>query len=133
MSLIGLGATIGVNDASGAGSNCIILDVISMTVPDSEINVVESKRLNLTNRLIGKLQSLTDGGTFTFTYEYSEGKKARLDALMGSNQVWNVTMTDAWSRYCPGFLKSNKFDSIKADEIITCTAEVQTNGATTGS
>lgn len=134
MSIIGLGVTIAVNDGSGgaASSAGVIVDVLNLTTSDPTVNVVESKRLNLTGRLIGKIQALTDPGTFEFQYEYSAGKKERLDPLLGVTMAWTFTMTDSWVRTVPGFIVSNKMDKVEADAIQTCTCTVQVNGASSG-
>lgn len=135
MPVIGLGATLAVNDGSGGSgsASAIILDILNMTVPDVEVGVVSSPRLNLSNRVIPKLAALQEPGQFTFQYEFSTGKKTRLDALIGSDRVFVITLpTDtgsAWTRTTPGFIVSNKSDSVQAGEIQTCTCTVQLSGA----
>lgn len=134
MPKIGLGATLAVNDGSGGtgSSSAIILDILTMTVPDKEVQVLESKRLNLSDRIIPKLAGLEEPGQFTFTYEFSTGKKTRLDTLIGSDRMFVITLpTDtgsAWTRTVPGFIVSNKSDSVAAGEIQTATCTVQVSG-----
>ncbi len=135
MPKIGLGATLAVNDGSGgAGSaSAIIVDIMNLTVPDAEVNVVESKRLNLSDTYLVKLAALKEPGQFSFQYEFSTGKKTRLDALLGSDRVFIVTLpTDtgsAWTRTTSGFIVSNKSDQVEADAIQTVTCTVQCTGA----
>jgi hypothetical protein len=135
MPKIGLGATLAVNDGSGgAGSDsAIIVDILSLTVPDREVQFKDSKKLNQSDRIIQKVAAMDEPGTFQFTYEFSTGKKTRLDALIGSARVFVVTLpTDtgsAWTRTVPGVIASNKQDSVVADEIQTVTCTVQVTGA----
>lgn len=134
MPKIGLGATISVNDGSGgAGSaSALILDVLTLTVADKEVQVLDSKRLNLSDRVIPKTAGLEEPGTFQFTYEFSTGKKTRLDTLIGSDRSFVITLpTDVgstWTRTAPGFIVSNKMDTVSAGEIQTCTCVVQVSG-----
>lgn len=129
MPVIGLGASISVNDGSGgAGSaSAIIVDAVNLTVPDYEVGKVESKRLNLPNGVLVNIAALTDPGEFSFQYEFSTGKKTRLDALIGSSRVFVISLpTDvgsAWTRTQGGFIKSNKSDSVTPDgiQMVTCT------------
>jgi hypothetical protein len=135
MPVLGLGATIFVNDGSGgAGSaSAEIVDVLNFTVPDYEVGVVESKRLNQSDRVIRKLAAMREPGQFSFQYEFSTGKKTRLDALVGSDRVFVITVpTDvgsAWTRTAPGFIVSNKIDSVVADGITTATCTIQVSAA----
>lgn len=134
MPVIGYGATISVNDGSGStgSASAAVVDIVSLTVPDVEVGVVESKRVNLTNRYIEKLAALKDPGQFSFVYEFSTGKKTRLDSLIGSSRVFVITLpTDAgstWTRTTSGFIVSNKSDNVAADQIQTCTCTVQCTG-----
>lgn len=135
MPKIGLGATLAVNDGSGgAGSaSAIILDICNLTVPDREVQIVDSKRLNMSDRLIGKVAGMDEPGQFQFQYEFSTGKKTRLDALIGSDRVFVVTLpTDtgsAWARTVPGIIVSNKSEQVEPDQIQMCTCVVQVTGA----
>lgn len=135
--MIGLGATLAVNDGSGGAGSAsgAIIDIITMTIPDPELGSVDSKRLNLSGGLIGKLAALKEPGELTFQYECSKGKKDRLDALIGSNRVWVATLPDAgdgvYTKSIPGFLKSNKIDPVAADGMVMATAAIQVNGAQT--
>lgn len=135
MPKIGLGATLAVNDGSGgAGSaSAIIVDIMNLTVPDREVQIIDSKRLNMSDRLIGKVAGMDEPGTFQFQYEFSTGKKTRLDALIGSDRVFVVTLpTDtgsAWTRTVPGIITSNKNDQVEPDQIQTVTCTVQVTGA----
>lgn len=135
MPKIGLGATLTVNDGSGgAGSaQAAILDIMNLTVPDAEVGVVESKRLNQSDGYLAKLAAMKEPGQFQFQYEFSTGKKTRLDTLLGSDRVFVVTLpTDTgstWTRTVSGFIVSNKSDQVEPDQIQTVTCTVQCTGA----
>jgi hypothetical protein len=137
MPKLGLGATLAVNDGSGSSgsASAIIVDIVNLTVPDREVQIVDSKRLNMADRLIGKLAGMDEPGTFQFQYEFSTGKKTRLDTLIGSDRVFVVTLpTDtgsAWTRTVPGIITSNKSDQVEPDGIQMCTCTVQVTGAAT--
>lgn len=135
MPKIGLGAAITVNDGSGGAGSAqgLILDILNLTVPDAEVGVLESKRLNLPDSYLVKIAALKDPGQFQFQYEFSTGKKTRLDALLGSDRVFVVTLpTDVgstWTRTVSGFVVSNKQDQVEPDQIQTATCTVQCTGA----
>lgn len=137
MPKIGLGATLAVNDGSGgAGSaSAIILDICNLTVPDVEVQMIDSKRLNMSDRLIGKVAGMSEPGQFQFQYEFSTGKKTRLDTLIGSDRVFVLTLpTDvgsAWTRTTPGVIVSNKSEQVEPDQIQMVTCTVQVTGAAT--
>lgn len=134
MPKIGLGAKVEVTDGSGgAGSDFgEVVDVVNLTVPDVEVGVVESKRLNLSDRVIRKLAALKDPGQFQFQYEFSTGKKTRLDAIIGSDRRFKVTLpTDTgseWTRTVPGFIVSNRNDQVDPDGIMMVTCVIQVTG-----
>ncbi len=135
LNTIGLGFTVSVNDGSGltGSASALILDVIDVDPPDDTVGTVESKRLNLANRTIRKLPGLKDGGEFTITYEYSKGKKARLDALIGSPREFVFVAPDAGdgieTKTVPGFISHNKKSQVTADGLVTCTATVVVQNA----
>ena len=135
LNTIGLGFTLAVNDGSGStgSASALILDIIDIDPPDVTVGTVESKRLNLSARTLKKLAGLKDPGEFTFTYEFSSGKKARLDALVGSDRQFVFTAPDAgdgaFTKTVPGFISRNKKNQVTADGLMTCTATVVVTGA----
>lgn len=135
--IIGLGATVQVNDGSGGAGSAYgdIVDVITLTIPDPEVGVVESKRLNLSDRVIRKLAGLKEPGEMSFQYEYSKTKKDRLDALIGSDRSFKVNMPDAgdgvYTKTIPGFIKANKIDPVTADGLTTATCTIAVSGPQT--
>lgn len=131
MPVIGLGDKIQVDD--GAASAFVdIDDVVNLNVPDDEFGVVESKRLNQdTDKLIGKVLTMKDAGEFTFQYEFSAVKKARLDALRGTTKNFKIILisdgaTTTWTATFPGAIRANKNEQVAPDEIklATCTVVV---------
>lgn len=137
MPVIGLGATVAVNDGSGGigSASAIIVDAVNLTVPDYAVGVVESKRLNLPSGVIVKIAALSDPGEFSFEYEFSTGKKTRLDLLIGSPRVFIITLpTDVgatWTRSTPGFIKTNKTSSVTAEGMQMATCTVVCSGPST--
>jgi hypothetical protein len=134
MAKIGNGASVTVNDGSGGvgSAAAVILDIISINVPDPEYGVVQSKRLNLTGDALVYLPTLKDPGQFSFDYESNTGKKTRLDTLLGSERSFVITVpTDsgsAYTRTVTGYIISNKLTTIEADKIQVATCVVQVTG-----
>lgn len=131
MPVIGRGATLEVDD--GASNAFVeIADIVNLTVPDVEVGVVESKRLNLASATVVKLPALRNGGQFTFQYEFSQIKKTRLDALLGVQKNWKVTLPSddgtPWVRTAPGILTSNKSGQVDPDQIQMVTGTVEVSG-----
>jgi hypothetical protein len=128
---IGLGTTLFVDDGGG-NSFVAIPDVVSIDPPAEEIQIAESKRLDLTNNgLIGKVVATRDGGTWSFTYEYTNTLYARIEALKGLSKNFRITPNGGTQRSTPGIVTQNKQNEIAADGIMTCTATVTVNGPTT--
>lgn len=131
---IGLGAKIEVNDGSGGAGSAFgeVVDILDITPPDVEVGVVDRKPLNLSDRTLRKKAALKDPGEFSFVYEFSKGKKDRLDALIGSDRAFKITMLDAgdgvWVKTFNGFIKSNKKGNVVSDGIITATCVVAVSG-----
>lgn len=134
---IGLGATVEINDGSGGAGSAFgeVVDVVDMDVPDVEVGMVERKTLNLSDRTLRKKAALKDPGEFSFVYEYSMGKKARLDALIGTDKSFKVTLPDAgdgaYTKTWPGFIKSNKLNRVSPDGLMTATCVVTVTGPAT--
>lgn len=134
MPKIGLGAGVSVNDGE-AGAQVDIEDVLNLTVPDDEIDVIERKPLKNANRKKKKIPGLTEPGQFQFQYEFSKTKKARLDALKGvEGKEWVVTVPsdedadEVQESTVSGFVVSNKMDQVEADQVQTVTCIVQVDG-----
>ena len=131
---IGLGFTVAVNDGSGStgSASALLIDLVDVNPPDPTVGTVESKRLNLTSRTIRKLPGLKDPGEFTFTYEYSKGKKARLDALVGSERVFVFVAPDAGDGAetvtVPAFVSHNMKNAVTPDGLMTCTCTCVVTG-----
>lgn len=131
---IGLTATLAVGDGSGGAGSAsgILLDLTNIGPNDPEVQFSESKRLNLPGGLIGKVAALKDGGELPFQYEFSKGKKARLDALVGSERTYTVTLPDAgdgvYTKSGLGVLKMNKMDTVTPGEIVTVSASIMITG-----
>jgi hypothetical protein len=138
--LIGLGADLSVNDGSGGSGSAHggIADINSLTIPDPEYGFVERKPLSLPSRIIRKKVTLAQSGQLQFQYEYSRGKKARLDALIATEREFKVTIpaagtegTGILTRTFTGFITSNKIDPVVSDGIVTATCTVELEGAIT--
>lgn len=131
MPQIGLGAVIQVNDGA-ASAYVAIDDLVNLNVPDDEFGVVESKRLNQSSdKLIRKVVTMKDAGEFSFQYEFSAVKKARLDALKGTEKGFKIILqsdgaTATWTASFNGIIRSNKIDQVEPDQIqmTTCTVVV---------
>lgn len=136
---IGLSAKIELDDGSGGvGSDYgEVIDVISISPPDVLVGVIDRKPLNLANRTILKKAALKDPGEFSFQYEYSKGKKQRLDTLIGTSKHFKITLPDtgsgAFVRIVPGFITSNKIDAVVSDGLMTVTCTVAVEDVSTDS
>lgn len=130
MSSPGLGTTIEINDGS-ANAFVAVADVVSITPPGDELQSAVSKRLNLTDGLLGKVPTTTDGGEFSFTYEYDADEFDRINALKGESKSFKITPNGGTAYTIPGYVTKNMQNEIIADEIQTCTANVMVNGPIT--
>jgi hypothetical protein len=127
---IGYGSTLEVED--GPGPTFVVIPKIqTLGVPSYVTGVVESKRLDLTNRVIVKIPTLVNGGSWTFTVQFTNETHARLvairDALVEIN--WRVTISDDdtdTTVTAPGILTECKVEDLDAEKItvINCTVEV---------
>lgn len=127
---IGYGATLEVNDGVSAAF-VIIPKVVTLGVPSYVTGVVESKRLDLTNRVTLKLATLVNGGSFTFTAQFTHETHARLVAIRDTLAAyqWKVTIPDDdgdTTVTAPGILTECKVEDLDAEKItvINCTVEV---------
>lgn len=127
-STIGLGTTLEINDGV-ANAFQAVAGVVSIDPPDAEVQVAESKRLDLSNGLLGKVAATSDPGQFTFQYEYDSTLYSRLDGLKGVSKSFKITPNGGSARTVPGFIVQNKQDPIEPDTIMTATCTVQVNGA----
>lgn len=132
MPVIGLGATLEVNDGVG-DAFAEVEDIMNLQIPDDEFGSTESKRLNQSaDKTIRVLPTMKTPGEFSFQYEFSGAKKDRLDALKGVSKEWRVTLPDdpsgTWTKTVPGWVKSNKNDPTEPDQIQTVTCTVSVSG-----
>lgn len=125
---IGLGTTLEINDGS-ASAFVDVANLITVDPPDAEIQVAESKRLDLSGGLLGKVAATKDPGQFTYQYEYDSTEYSRHDGLKGTSKSFKITPNGGTARTIPGFIVSNKQDAVEADGIMTVTVTVQVNGA----
>lgn len=127
---IGFGGTLEVND--GVGDAYVeIPKVVTLGVPSYVTGVVESKRLDLTNRVIIKLPTLVNGGSFTFQVQHTNETHGRLVAIRDALEAyqWRVTVPDDDGDTvvtAPGILTECKIEDLDAEKItvIACTVEV---------
>jgi hypothetical protein len=132
MSQIGLSSKVEIDD--GASSAFVeITNVTSLGCPDITLGMVESKRLNITNRTIRKVPAMFDRGEITITYEFSDTEKDRLDGLRDAvtEKSFKFTIeygvTD-WTETIKGYVTKNVINEVVADEIVTCTATITFSG-----
>jgi hypothetical protein len=119
-----------IND--GTASAFVAVDDLNwITPPDFEYGIAESKRLNLTAATIVKIATLKKGQAFTFNYDFSQIKKARIDAHLGVEKQFKITIDDAvdYTKTVPGIVVSNLIDQVEPDQIMTCTCTVEISGA----
>lgn len=127
---IGLGTTLQIDDGA-ANAFQAVPDLLTIDPPAEEYGVAESKRLDLSGALMGKVATIKDGGTWSFTYEFTQTTYARIELLKGVSKNFRITPNGATVRSIPGFVTQNKQDAIEADGIMTATATVCVNGPTT--
>lgn len=126
---IGLGTTLHVDDGA-ANAFQVVPDLLSIDPPADEVGMVESKRLDISGGLMGKVVGIKDGGTFSFTYEFTQAAYARMEALKGASKNFKITPNGGTARTTPGFVTQNKQDAIEADGIMSATVTVCVNGPT---
>jgi hypothetical protein len=127
---IGYGATLEIDD--GVGDAYAVVDkIVTLGVASYVTGVVESKRLDLTNRVIIKLPTLVNGGNFQFTVQFTHATYARLvavrDLLAAKNFRFTIPDDDGDTVYTvPGILTETKVEDLDAEKItvISCTVEV---------
>lgn len=129
---IGYGVTIEVDD--GAGNTYVVIPKCEMVgVPSKVIGTVESKRVDLDQRTVVKLKTLTNGGSFQFRAQHIHATYARLAAIRDDydrdEYNWRVTVPDDDDDTVitvPGILTEAKIEDVEAEKItvIMCTVEV---------
>ncbi len=128
---IGFGGIIEVDDGP-AGAFQTIPNCEVTGVPSKVIGTVESKRLDLPNRVIKKIRTLANGGSFTFRTQFTHATWARLKAIrddFDTEPRWRVTVPDDDGDTIftvPGILTEAKTDDLEPEKIttISCTVEV---------
>lgn len=127
---IGYGATLEINDGPASAFEVVPM-LTTLGVPSYVTGVVESKRLDLPNRVIIKLPTLVNGGSFPFSLQFTHEQHARLilvrDAL--AEYQFRVTIPDDDGDTvvtAPGILTEVKVDDLDPEKItvIDCTVEV---------
>jgi hypothetical protein len=132
---IGDGSIVEVND--GGGDAFVEVDlVISIGVPSEVVGTVDSKRLNLTGRVIKKLATLKQPGTISIKQQFTKAGYARMEAIRATDQTtpkqWKITIEDddgGTEITVPGIITENKVDSVEADKITEFETMVQVSGA----
>lgn len=128
---IGYGVTIEVNDNGGAYQAIPKCELVG--VPSKVVGTVESKRVDLTNRVIKKLKTLTNPGQFQFRCQHTHATMLRLVAIRDNyddpEAHWKVTVPDDDGDFefeVPGILTEAKIEDVEAEKItvIMCTVEV---------
>lgn len=129
---IGYGITISVNDGPG-GAYQAIPKCELVGVPSKVVGTVESKRVDLVNRVIKKLKTLTNGGSFQFRCQHTNATYDRLktirDDYTSPEAEWEIVVPDDngdTTFEVPGILTEAKVEDVEAEKItvIMCTVEV---------
>lgn len=118
----------------GAASAFVAIDCIQSFQPpdDGAVGMVESKCLDMVDNTVTREATVKTPDAFTFVYEHSATRTARIDALKGNAHNWKFTDTTAgtpYTRTVPGVLVRNQFDPVTADGLVTVTATVEVTGA----
>jgi hypothetical protein len=128
MSLAAYGTTLEVND--GASSAYVAIgDVVDMQVPDIEQKFTESKRLTMTNQIIGKVLTVKDAGMFSFTVEHADPtQRARLKALKSVSKNFRIKFPDNTRFTFPATVVKIPPDSLNAESILQYKVEAVLTG-----
>lgn len=129
---IGYGSTLEINDGSG-GAFVAVPKIVTLGVPSYVVGTVESKRLDLTNRVIVKLATLVNGGSFQFSVQHTNAMLTRLEAIRTAlvPKQFRVTIIDDdgnYSKTVPGILTENKVQDLDAEKITVIDVTVEVSG-----
>jgi hypothetical protein len=127
---IGYGATLEIDDGVADAFEEVPM-LVTLGVPSYVTGVVESKRLDLPNRVIIKLPTLVNGGNYSFSCQFTHAQYARLVATRDllAEKNFRVTIPDDDGDTvvtAPGILTEVKVQDLDAEKItvIDCTVEV---------
>ena len=127
---IGYGSTLEINDG-GAGAYVAVGKIEILGIPSKIVGTVQSKRLDLTNRVIKKLPTLVDPGNFTFRVQHTNAMYSRLKTIRDAHTDYHFRATIADDDgdtviTVPGLLVQVKPDDVDAEKItvLECTVEV---------
>lgn len=124
---IGEGTTLEIGDGSES-AYVAVSNLIEITPPAEETEMVESKRLDLTSRRKKYIAALTEQGTWSFQAEKTSSNVARFKALRGANKNFKITVGGT-ARVVPSVVTKVMEDAITAPEIQTVTVELRMDGA----
>ncbi len=83
---IGYGGTLEIND--GVGPTFVVVDkIISLGIPSQKLGIVESKRLDLSGRVIKKLATLIDPGEVSVKIQFTNEGFERFIAIRDACQT----------------------------------------------
>lgn len=129
MSAIGWDGTLSVNDGVAA-AQVAIPDVVTIDPPAMETQIVESKRLDLTDRVIEKVKSLRDPGTWSFQVEHEPDLYDRLLDLVDNTNTYIITTSDGTIITTSSIMTKAKVDPITADGIMMVTCDLTAHSIT---
>jgi len=130
---IGLGAKISVDDGTGTPPANVVdfTDVTQITVPTSDINVVENSHLGVLNRTRTYVAGLIDPGMMDFTQRYTDDAYDRALKLRGNAHNWTITFPDTSKAAFAGFVTKVECDIAALDQIVDMKLSVKVTGAVT--
>lgn len=139
---IGFGATCEIDDGgTGAATGAAYTDVdmiVTLGVPSTKTNIVESKRLDLPGSQIRKLAALKDGGEFTIKQQLTNAGFVRMEALRAAHQtdktynLFRITVPDDdgdTEIIVRGIVTENKISDLEAENITEFETMVTVQGA----
>lgn len=124
---IGEGTTLEIGDGA-SNAYAAVSNLVEITPPAEETEMVESKRLDLTSRRKKYITGLTEQGTWSFKVEKTAAGLTRFKALRGVNKNFKITV-DSVARVVPSVVTKVMEDAITAPEIQTVTVELRMDGA----
>jgi hypothetical protein len=141
-----LGYTTKLELDPGTGTFAELLNCISITLPKSNVNMVDSTSLTSANRTRTYVPGLIDAGSFDFEVQYAKATLTALKAVEGIASVgstplpvkWRITLPDedgagaitAVVFTFPGTLVSLEGDA-KVEDILVLKCGVKVTGAVT--
>lgn len=129
---IGYGMVCEVND--GALDAFVVIDKVEeVTPPSYTVGTVESKRLDLTNRVVIKLATLRTGDPLTIRVQHTNAGFARFVAIRDAyaEKQWRFTVPDDdgdTEITVPGILTAVKLSAVSPEAITTFELTVEVSG-----